>query len=100
MPGVKGRSGGARANAGRKSKPKPEPVLQGDKDLLQLLHDVALGRVEVTPLQLRAAIAGVQYTHVKKGDGGTKDERADKAKKAASGKFAAAAAPLKLVGRA
>ena len=105
MAGVKGRSGGPRPNsggarpgAGRKPKPKPEIVPQGDKDMLQMLMDVALGRTEATMLQVRAAIAAVQYTHVKKGDGGIKDEAADRAKKAAGGKFAAAAPPLKLVG--
>lgn len=68
--------------------------------MLQMLQDVALGRTEATALQVRAAIAAVQYTHAKKGDGGKKEEQAGKAKKAAGGKFATAAPPLKLVGRA
>lgn len=61
--------------------------------MLQLLQDIALGRVEATNLQVRAAVAAVQYTHTKKGDGGKKDEEAEKAKKAGTGKFAAAAPP-------
>lgn len=61
--------------------------------MLTLLQDVALGRVEATALQVRAAIAAVQYTHTKKGDGGKKDEAAEKSKKAAGGKFARAAPP-------
>ena len=61
--------------------------------MLEVLQAVALGRVKVTPLQVRAAIAAVQYTHTKKGDGGKKDEQADAAKKAAGGKFAASAPP-------
>lgn len=65
--------------------------------MLQFLKDVARGLIEPNPIQVKAAIAAVQYTHAKKGDGGKKDERADKAKKAASGKFKAAPAPLKLV---
>lgn len=124
MAGVKGRSGGprknaggARPNAGRKPKAKPEegaallvglepqahggalkrqkaePVPQGDKDMLQLLQDIALGRTEATSLQVRAAIAAVQYTHTKKGDGGKKEEQAEKAKRAGQGRFAPAAAP-------
>lgn len=126
MAGVKGRSGGARPNtggarpgAGRKPKPKDggavkvelepqahggalkreraEPVPQVDVDMLRLLQDVALGKTDATALQVRAAIAAVQYTHTKKGDGGKKEEAADKAKKAGAGRFAAAAAPLKLV---
>lgn len=75
-----------------------DPVPQGDKDMLTLLQDVALGRTEATALQVRAAIAAVQYTHTKRHDGGKKDEAADRAKKAAGGRFGARPAPLKLVG--
>lgn len=106
MAGVKGKSGGPRKNAGgarpgagRKPNPKPAPVPQEAKDMLQLLQDVALGLTDATPLQVRAAIAAVQYTHAKKGDSGKKDEVSEKAKKAGSGKFKAAPAPLKLVSR-
>ena len=106
MAGVKGMKGGggARPGAGRKPKPKPEaaqpaPVVieQGERDMLKLLQDVALGTVEATPIQVRAAIAAVQYTHTKKGDGGKKEELAGKARQAGTGKFKAAPAPLKLV---
>jgi phage terminase small subunit len=109
MAGVKGKSGGprknaggARSGAGRKPKakiPPPPPVQIEERSMLELLQDVALGRVEATALQVRAAIAAVQYTHAKKGEGGKKDEVADKAKKAGSGKFKSAPAPLKLVQR-
>lgn len=89
MAGKPGRSGGARPGAGR-PRTKPEestvPVPQGDVDMLQLLQNVALGLTEATPLQVRAAIAAVQYTHTKRADGGKKEEAADKANKAA-GKF-------------
>lgn len=104
MAGVKGKSGGprpnsggARPNSGRKPKPKPEIVPIAECDMLTLLQDIALGRVEASPIQVRAAIAAVQYTHTKRGDGGKKDEVADKAKKASGGKFATAAPPLKMV---
>lgn len=113
MAGVKGKSGGARpgtggarpnsggvrSGAGRKKKSAPNaaavaaPITEEPKDMLALLQDVALGRIEATQIQVRAAIAAVQYTHVKKGDGGKKDELADKAKRAGSGKFAPATAP-------
>ena len=122
MAGAKGRSGGPRANAGgarpgagRPKKVKPEdavevsleaqphggalkrsketPVEIPERDMLQLLKDIALGVVPATSLQVRAAIAAVQYTHTKKGDGGKKEEASEKAKKAGTGKFAAAAAP-------
>lgn len=105
MAGVKGKSGGPRKNAGgarpgagRKPKPKPEPVAQeAGTDMLTLLQNVALGLTDATSIQVRAAIAAVQYTHTKKSDGGKKDEVADRAKQAGTGKFKAAPAPLKLV---
>lgn len=98
MAGVKGMKGGggARAGAGRKPKPKAPaapPIPQSHDDMLAFLQDVALGRTEATPIQVRAAIAAVQYTHTKKHDGGKKDEVAEKAKKAGAGKFAPATPP-------
>ena len=65
--------------------------------MLKLLQDVALGIVEATPIQVRAAIAAVQYTHTKRADGGKKEEQAEKAKMVAGGKFAAAAPPKLVV---
>lgn len=76
--------GGARSGAGRKPKEKPDntPVTQPEgTDMLTLLQNVALGVTEATPLQVRAAIAAVQYTHTKRADGGKKEEQ----KKAADG---------------
>lgn len=104
MAGVKGKSGGPRANAGgaragagRKPNPPPPPpvAIPGD-DTLQLLKDIAFGRVEANAGQIRAAIAAVQYEHTKRGDGGKKDEVADKAKAAGRGKFAASAPPPRM----
>ena len=104
MAGVKGRSGGARPNtggarpgAGRPRKPQQEVVELPEMDMLRMLQEVALGKVQCTPIQLRAAIAAVQYTHVKRADGGKKEEAAEKADKAAKGRFSAAKPPLKLV---
>lgn len=93
MAGVKGRSGGKRPGAGRKPKPKPETQVVEAEDMLDMLQKVALGHVEATPLQVRAAIAAVQYTHVKTGDGGKKDKQKEAADGAVSGKFAPAAPP-------
>ena len=70
MAGTKGRSGGARPGAGRPRKPLPPPFKIEPCDMLTLLQNVALGVVEATPIQVRAAIAAVQYTHVKNADGG------------------------------
>ena len=109
MAGVKGRSGGARPGAGRKPKQKveaptlpaappaaAEPAVDVSKlNMLELLQMVALGKVQASGLQVRAAIAAVQYTHTKRGDGGKKDAADDAAKKAAGagGKFSAAPPP-------
>mgnify|MGYP007122135993 FL=1 len=65
--------------------------------MLELLQKVALGHIDATPMQVRAAIAAVQYTHTKRGDGGKRDEEADRAKKVAAGKFGAAPPPLRSV---
>jgi len=99
MAGVKGKSGGPRENsggarlgAGRKPKEKPPLVEIPERDMLRLLQDVALGRVEASTVQVRAAIAAVQYTHTKRSDGGKKEEKQAAAKKVA-GRFSAAAPP-------
>ena len=102
MAGQPGRSGGPRKNAGgarpgagrpKKEKPPPPPPIEiEERDMLSLLQDVALGRVEATALQVRAAIAAVQYTHTKKGDGGKKEEVQERAEQVAS-KFKRAAPP-------
>ncbi len=74
-------------HGGALKRSKAEPVPIEETDMLTLLKDVALGRTDATALQVRAAIAAVQYTHTKKGDGGKKDAETDAAKAAASGKF-------------
>jgi hypothetical protein len=71
--------------------------IEGGGDMLSLLQDIALGRVNASALQVRAAIAAVQYTHLKRGDGGIRDAATDAAKKAAAGKFSAAAPPKLVV---
>lgn len=100
MAGAKGRSGGARSGAGRKpkqmddeAKSQNKPVRLEDMDMLQMLQDVALGRIEANALQVRAAIAAVQYTHPKIGEGGKKDQQQDAAKAVAGGRFGAAQPP-------
>lgn len=101
MAGQPGRSGGPRKNAGgarpgagrpKKEKPAPPPPVLPETDMLTMLQNVALGKVEATALQVRAAIAAVQYTHTKKGDGGKKEEAQERAEQAAS-KFRRSAPP-------
>jgi phage terminase small subunit len=67
-----------------------------DRDMLTFLQDVALGRIEATATQVRAASSALPFLHAKKGEGGKKDEQAIRAKKAAN-KFAALTPPLKMV---
>lgn len=86
------------AHGGALKRTKAVPVEIGDRDMLTLMQDIALGRVEATMLQVRAATATLPFLYAKKGEGGKKDEQTDRAKKAAS-KFGALPAPLKLVNR-
>lgn len=105
MAGVKGKSGGSRAGAGRKKAepvfidPAAAKVVAGEPlDPRPTLELVALGHMEVNQTQMKALLALLPYVHTKKAEGGKKDEQAGKAQKAAS-KFAPSAAPLKLVRR-
>ena len=111
MAGVKGRSGGPRANsggarpgAGRKPAPKvmldiPVPVADSlaHKDpmvfLMALMNDLEAD----IKVRADAAKALLPFIHGKKGEGGKKDEQLDAAKKAGKGRFAAAPAPLRMV---
>ena len=114
MAGVKGRSGGKRLGAGRKAKPKapkaqvetvdatgeasPEPQqLPTTDDPLVFLMAVQNDPMTDIRTRVRAAIAAVQYKHTKRGDGGKKDDQADKAKKVAVGRFGPAAPPKLVV---
>lgn len=84
------------AHGGALKRSRSEPIPADDMDMLRYLQDVALGVIESTPLQVRAAIAAVQYTHAKKGEGGKKDEQAQAAK-AAGRKFGSTPPPLRAV---
>jgi hypothetical protein len=106
MAGVKGKSGGSRLGAGRKAvepvliTPEAAQIVPGEPlDPRPTLELVALGHMEVSQTQMKALLALLPYVHTKKGEGGKKDEQAGAAKKAGAGKFAAAAPPLKLVGK-
>ncbi|WP_157637460.1 hypothetical protein [Burkholderia ubonensis] len=83
-------------HGGALKRSKSKPVQMKERDMLELLRDVALGKVEATALQVRAAIAAVQYTHHKMGEGGKKDAKAEAAKKVAS-RFSPAAPPRLVV---
>jgi phage terminase small subunit len=57
--------------------------------LLQVMRDETVD----TPLRVRAAVAAAQYCHVKRDDGGKKEERQANAVEVAKGKLAPAAPP-------
>ena len=85
MAGVKGRSGGARAGAGRKPK---EPAVSSYTDPLDFLRAVWKGEMDASPGQIRAAQAALPFVHKKLGEGGSKKEETEaKAKAAAAGRF-------------
>lgn len=64
--------------------------------MLTLLQDIALGHVDATAIQVRAAAAALPFLHAKLGEGGKKDAKNDAAKKAAN-KFAPTAPPKLVV---
>lgn len=80
-------------HGGALKRTRSTPVPVADRDMLQLLHDIALGRVEATGIQVKAAVAAVQYTHAKKGEGGKKEEKKAAAGAIAGGRFAPTAPP-------
>lgn len=104
MAGVKGKSGGPRKNsggarpgAGRPKKEKPEtPAPAKADDPLKFLLGVMNDTNQDPQLRVKAAIAAVQYTHTKKGEGGKKEGKAEAAKKVA-GRFGPPTAPKLVV---
>lgn len=84
--------GGARLGAGRKKKPV-DPLSVKARDPLKFLLGVMQDEAADPRLRVRAAIAAAQYVHVKRADGGKKEEREAGAKEAGKGKFAPAGAP-------
>lgn len=112
MAGVKGRSGGARANSGGPRpgsgrKPGPVPIIGKNEQLAKALlkNDPKAFLLAVmsdadsdSRLRMDAAKALMPFMHPKLGEGGKKKLKEDAAKKVGQGRFAAAAPPLKLVG--
>lgn len=74
-----------------------KPAAQPDLTPLDYLLSVVRDTGEDTKVRIQAASIAAPFVHIKKGEAGKKDEAAEKAKKAGAGKFAAAAAPPRLV---
>lgn len=89
--------GGSRPGAGRKPKERPPITDLGGVDPLDFLLGVMRGQIQPSHEQLRAAVAAAQYVHMKKGDGGKKEEKGDAAKRVAEGGRFSPSAPPKLV---
>lgn len=94
MAGKAGKSGGARAGAGRPKRPTVKNTLD---DPLEVLRMHWKGEIELSVTQVRAASAALPFVHKKVGEAGKKEEQGEAAKKAAVGSFAPSAPPLRLV---
>lgn len=101
MAGKPGKSGGARVGAGRKPRAKKPEVQELDaidnQDPLDFLLSVQNNAAVAPALRVRAAIAAAQYVHIKRADGGKKEEQAGKAKVAGGGKFSTPTPPRLVV---
>jgi phage terminase small subunit len=67
------------------------------EDPLKFLLSVMNDPKAAAALRVRAAVAAVQYTHAKRGEGGKKDDRQAAAEKAARGRFSAGKPPRLVV---
>lgn len=79
---------------------KPPEIITPDTEkldpldyMLQILNDPKAD----PELRARMAIAAAPFIHPRKGDGGAKNDKADRAKVAGAGKFAPSKPPLKMV---
>lgn len=103
MPGVKGRSGGARSGAGRPPKEQVEKVTivtRGSETPLEFLLSVMNDNGLEDKLRLEAAKTAAQYVHPKKGESSGKKEAAEDAlKSAGAGKYGARAGPRLVTSR-
>ena len=71
------------------------PILS--KTPLEYMLDIVNDATADEARRDRLAIAAAPFVHARAGEGGKKDERLSAAKKAATGKFAPVAPPLRLV---
>lgn len=97
MAGVKGKSGGARAGAGRKKNEENEGAefvgsTEGSTPLQVLEHFMNLAEVPVA-LRLKAAGLAAPFRHKKLGEGAKADEKKNAADAAASGRYGTRAGP-------
>lgn len=97
MAGTKEKSGGARIGAGR---PRREPEfinVLATSNPVAFLTSVMNSSDTDTRLRVDAAKALMPYLYAKKREGGKKEEQANAAKKASTGRFGLRPPPPKLV---
>ncbi|BAE72707.1 hypothetical protein [Xanthomonas phage OP1] len=77
--------GGKRPGAGRPkgTTKKPQPVEDTGMSMLDLLRQIALGHIDASPNQLKAAIAACGYEVAKPGEVGKKQEAQQQAEETA-----------------
>ena len=93
--------GGAREGSGRKKKIKPPTeaeltgvvVVDGVKTPLEYALGIMNDNTQDEARRDRMAVAALPFVHMKKGEGGKKEQLAESANKVGSGKFAAASPP-------
>ena len=97
IAGAKEKSGGPRDGAGR---PKKKPVLidvPKSNDPLAFLVSVMQDKTADSRLRIDAAKALMPFVHRKLGEGGKKDQKAEAAKQASTGRFAVKSPPPRLI---
>lgn len=90
--------GGKRPGAGRPkgSTQGKHSVVEQDYTMLELLRQVALGRITIDAIQLKSAIAAVAYEAAKPGELGKKDQQQAAAEEIAQA-FPVTPAPMRVV---
>lgn len=97
--------GGAREGSGRKKKIKPPTeaeltgvvVIDGVKTPLEYALGIMNDNTQDEARRDRMAVAALPFVHMKKGEGGKKEQSADNAEKVSKGKFKAAEPPRLVV---
>lgn len=104
MAGIAGKSGGARTGSGRKKRVQIKQILAegevaviGNKTPLEYALDVMNDPTQDELRRDRMAVAAMPFVHLKKGEGGKKEQSADSAEKAQKGKFSPTAPPKLVV---
>jgi hypothetical protein len=98
MAGVKGRSGGKRAGAGRPLTVLPPLAASpANQTPLEFLLSTMRDESADPKMRLDAAKSAAPFIHSRAGEIGVKDQKQEAAKKASTGKFAASKPPANII---